>query len=191
MSPRRLLVVLLLTGLGACATPGGVDDPAGRASAHAEPAATRLERQRSEVRAAARTMLRQAERRLSGRTALSTGAWRGCESAGLEEYRNFRYLGQARVDVRAGPVGTADPTLTTLRAVLEDAGFIAGAVRPDPGDGRIRSLVGTRRDLTAVFTHAGGASVGLDVYGACVDVPARDRDAWLRREEPTPDLLRR
>ena len=191
MSPRRLLVVLLLTGLGACATPGGVDDPAGRASAHAEPAATRLERQRSEVRAAARTMLRQAERRLRGRTALSTGAWRGCESAGIEEYRNFRYLGQARVDVRAGPVGTADPTFTTLRAVLEDAGFTAGEVRPDPGGGSSRSLVGTRRGLTAVFTHAGGASVGLDVYGACVDVPARDRDAWLRREEPTPDLLRR
>jgi hypothetical protein len=184
---RRLLVAVVLTGLGACAGTDG-DDPADGVSGGPEPAAARLERQRSEVRVAARTMLRQAERRLGGRTALSTGAWRGCESAGIEEYRNFRYLGQARVDVAAGAV---DPALTALREVLDGAGFTAGEVRRGPGGGGSRSLAGTRRDLTAVFSHAGGTSVGLDVYGPCVDVPEQDRDAWLRRDEPTPDLLRR
>jgi hypothetical protein len=131
-------------------------------------------------------MLHEAERRLGGRTALSTGAWRGCESGGIEEYRNFRYLGQARVDV----AGSVPPALATLRAVLEDAGFTAAEVRPGPGAGRT-SLAGTHGDLTAVFSHAGGSFVGLDVYGPCVDVPERDRGAWLRRPEPTPDLLRR
>jgi hypothetical protein len=183
---RRLLIALLLTGLGACAAPDG-DDPAGGVSRTPEPAAARLERQRSDVRAAARTLLHDAERRLGGRTALSTGAWRGCESAGIEEYRNFRYLGQARVDVTAGAV---DPALTPLRGVLEGAGFTAGEVRRGPGGGRT-SLAGTRGDLTAVFSRAGGSVVGLDVYGPCVDVPEEDRDAWLRRDEPTPDLLRR
>jgi hypothetical protein len=183
---RRLLLVLLLTGLGACAGTDG-DDARDSASPGAEPAQTRLERQRSDVRAAARTLLHDAERRLGGRTALSAGAWRGCESAGIEEYKNFRYLGQARVDV---PAGAVDPALTPLRGVLEDAGFTAGEVRRGPGGGRT-SLAGTRRDLTAVFSRTGGSAVGLDVYGPCVDVPEEDRDAWLRRDEPTPDLLRR
>jgi hypothetical protein len=190
VSLRRLLVVLLLTGLGACAAPDG-DDPAEGGTGNPEPAAARLERQRSEVRAAARTLLRQAERRLGGRTALSTGAWRGCESGGIEEYRNFRYLAQARVDVAAGAVDPALTALRGLRGLLEDAGFSAGEVRPAPSGGGRRSLAGTRRDLTVVFSHAGGTSVGLDVYGPCVDVPERDRDAWLRRDEPTPDLVRR
>ena len=188
VSLRRLLVVLLLTGLGACAGTDG-HDPSVRAPGDPEPAAARLEPQRGEVRAAARTMLRQAERRLSGRTTLSTGAWRGCESAGIEEYKNFRYLGQARVDVAAGAV---DPALTSLRAVLEGAGFTVGEVSPGPGGGSSsRRLAGTRRDLTAVFSHPSGTTIGLEVYGPCLDVPAQDRGAWLRRDEPTPDLLRR
>ena len=129
MSLRRLLVVLLLTGLGACAGTDG-HDPSVRAPGDPEPAAARLERQRGEVRAAARTMLRQAERRLSGRTTLSTGAWRGCESAAVEEYRNFRYLAQGRVDVVPG---APEQSLAALRAVLEDAGWAVDEVRRSPG----------------------------------------------------------
>jgi hypothetical protein len=185
-----VLVAALVTGATSCATTGD-DEPTGPGRA-----ATLLERQRSDVRAAARAMLQGAERRLGGTATHGTGAWRGCESAAVEEYRNFRYLAQGRVDV--GP-GAPEQSLTALRAVLEDAGFTAGEVGPEPGGGRSTRLVGTDGDLTAVFSSTGGRSsgttvgpvVGLDVYGPCVDVPEDERDDWLRRGEPTPGLTRR
>jgi hypothetical protein len=180
-----LAALVLLAGLGACARsedrgPSDAGEPDG--------AATRLERQRDEVRAAARTLLRGAEQRLAGTTTQSAGGWRGCESAGIEEYRNFRYLAQARVD--AAP-GAAVPPLTALRTVLQDAGFTPGEVGPGPGGGGSASLAGTHGDVTAVFSTAGGRSVGLDAYGPCIDVPEDERDDWLRRDEPTPGLLQR
>lgn len=185
-----VLVAGLVTGTASCATTGD-DEPTGPARA-----ATLLDRQRTDVRAAARTMLQGAERRLGGTAAHGTGGWRGCESAAVEEYRNFRYLAQGRVDV--GP-GAPEQSLTALRAVLEDAGFTADDVGPGPGGGRSLRLVGTSGDLTAVFSSTGRRSsgtsvrpvVGLDVYGPCVDVPEDERDDWLRRAEPSPDLLLR
>jgi hypothetical protein len=189
VSVRRLLAALLLvTALGSCTT-GGANLPTG---ADPERADARRERQRRDVRAAARTMLGDAERRLPGRTTHSSGGWRGCDSVGIEQYKNFRYLAQAGVDVGAGAAG---PPLSALHAVLEDAGFTAAEVSPGLGGGDSTSLAGRHRELTAVFSGIGGTSVGpvigLDVYGPCVDVPEGDRDAWLRREETTPDLLAR
>jgi hypothetical protein len=186
-SGAALAALVLVAGLGACAPtrsddrgPSGAGDPDG--------AATRLARQRDEVRAAARTLLRGAEQRLAGTTTQSAGGWRGCESAGIDEYQNFRYLAQARVD--AAP-GAAAPPLTALRTVLQDAGFTPGEAGPGPGGGGSASLAGRRGDVTAVFSTAGGPSVGLDAYGPCIDVPEDERDDWLRRDEPTPSLLRR
>ena len=181
-----VLVAGLVTGMASCATTGD-DDPTGP-----DRAAALLDRQRSDVRVAARAMLQGAERRLGGTATHGTGAWRGCESAAVEEYRNFRYLAQGRVDVVPG---APEQSLAALRAVLEDAGFTAGEVGPGPGGGPSTRLVGTDGDLTAVFSSTGGPRIGpvigLDVYGPCVDVPEDERDAWLRRDEPTPDLLRR
>jgi hypothetical protein len=179
------LMAGLMTGMASCATNGG-DEPSGP-----DRAATLLDRQRTDVRAAARAMLQGAERRLDGTATRGTGAWRGCESA-VEEYRNFRYLAQGRVDIVPG---ATEQSLAALRPVLADAGFTAGEVEPGPGGGGSTRLVGTAGDLTAVFSSTGGLAtgpvVGLDVYGPCIDVPEEERDAWLRREEPTPDLLRR
>jgi hypothetical protein len=176
----------LMTGMASCATTG--DD----ATSRPDRAATLLDSQRTDVRAAARTMLKGAEQRLAGTATRGTGGWRGCESAAVEEYRNFRYLAQGRVEV--GP-GAPERSLTALREVLEDAGFTAGEVGPGPGGGGSTSIVGTQRDLMAVFSSTGGAAVGpvigLDVYGPCIDVPEDERDAWLRRDEPTPALLQR
>ena len=190
MSPHGLalgVALALLTGPVGCATTQRGDPLDG---ADLDRAATLLERQRSDVRAAARAMLRGAERRLVGSTAHSTGAWRGCESAGAEQYRNFRYLAQAGVDV---PPGAPGAKAAALRRVLEDAGFTAADAGPAghrSAGHRSAGLTGTRGDLTAVLA-ARGAVVGLDVYGPCIDVPEDERDAWLRRDEPTPDLLRR
>ena len=179
------LVAGLMTGMASCATTGD-DEPTGP-----DRAATLLDRQRTDVRAAARAMLQGAERRLGGTATHGSGAWRGCESA-VEEYRIVRYLAQGRVDV--GP-GAPERSLAAMRAVLVTAGFTAGEVGPGPGGGRSTRLVGTDGDLTAVFSSTGGprigAVIGLDVYGPCIDVPEDERDAWLRRDEPTPDLLRR
>jgi hypothetical protein len=172
-----VVTVLALTGCGEGDAEDHVDG---------DRATARLEQQRTDVRAAARDLLHDAARRLGGSTGTSTGAWRGCESAGIEEYRNFRYLAQARVD--AGD-DTPAPYLRRLSATLEDAGFEIGGTGVEPGAGPGGRLVGTRGDLTAVFSESGGAFVGLDVYGPCVDVPQGERSAWLRREEPTPDLL--
>ena len=145
------LVAGLVTGMASCATTGD-DETTGP-----DRAATLLDRQRTDVRAAARAMLQGAERRLGGTATHGTGGWRGCESAAVEEYRNFRYLAQGRVDV--GP-GAPERSLAALRAVLEDAGFTAGEVGPGPGGGRSTRLVGTDGDLTAVFSSTGGSSAG-------------------------------
>ena len=177
-----VLVAGLVSGIASCATTAD-DEPT-----VPDRAAALLDRQRTDVRAAARAMLQGAERRLGGTAAQGAGAWRGCESAAVEEYRNFRYLAQGRVDV--GP-GAPEQSLRPLRAVLEDGGFTAGEVGPGPGGGRSTRLVGTDGDLTAAFSSTGGPVIGLDVYGPCVDVPEDERDDWLRRGEPTPDLLRR
>ena len=171
-----LVVALTLT---ACGPAGGDDDVDG------DQARAALEQQRTDVRAAARELLLAAEARLPGRTGASTGSWRGCESGGLEEFRNFRYLAQARVDLADGDTARA---LELLDAVLTEAGFEVGGVTPGPG--ARRSLHAERGEVRAAFADTGGGPfVGLTVTGPCVDVPEDEREDWLRRDEPTPRLL--
>ncbi len=106
-------------------------------------------------------------------------------SGGLEEFRNFRYLAQARVDLADGDT---DRALELLDAVLTDAGFEVGGVMPGPG--ARRSLQAARGELRASFADTGaGPFVGLTVTGPCIDVPEDERQEWLRKNEPTPRLL--
>lgn len=174
---RTLLTLVLLAGLGACGDPGGEEQ------VDAEDAGKALEQQRADVREAAGALLRGAEQALSGTTSNSSGRYRGCESAFSDEFRNFHYRAQARVDT--GP-GTAASSLERLRPVLEGAGFTVEALREEPNG--ITSLAAARGDLSASFVHTGGPFVGLDVSGPCVDVPEDQREAWLRREEPNPEI---
>ena len=175
---RPLLAGMLLLALPSCAESGGDDTVDGQ-----EAEAT-LVQQRTDVREAAETLLREAEKSLPGATANSVGRWDGCESAFNDQFKNFQYVAQARVD--AAP-DAATPYLDAVRPVLEAAGFAVAQVE-QPTSGRA-SLEGRNGDLTAVFVDTGGPFVGLDVFGPCIEVPEGDREAWLRRDEPSPNLL--
>ena len=174
---RTLLTLVLLAGLGACADAGGEDE------VDADDASAALEQQRSDVRRAARQLALAAEQALSATTRTSSSGYRGCESAFPEEFRDFQYLAQARIDT--GP-GSGTSYLERLRPVLEDAGFTVEDLREEPNG--FTTLAAARGDLSASFVHTGGPFVGLDVSGPCVEVPEDQRDAWLRRDEPQPEI---
>jgi hypothetical protein len=173
---RTLLTLVLLAGLGACGR-GGKDE------VDANDASRTLEHQRTEVRKTARELVLAAEKRLRGTTRNSSSGFRGCESAFSEQFRNFRYLAQARIDT--GPdSGTA--YLEKLRPALEDAGFTVEDLREGPNG--FTTLAAAKGDLSAAFVHTGGPFVGLDVSGRCVEVPEDQREAWLRKQEPNPEI---
>jgi hypothetical protein len=114
----------------------------------------------------------------------SSGQWRGCESGGLEEFRSFRYLASARIDVTGG---TARPYLDQLGDAFDDAGFSAPEPGERPGG---RTLRATSGDVSASFSELPeqGDYVLLSVSGPCIDVPEDERDDWLTREDPSPDI---
>lgn len=168
---RILSVLVLLAGLGACGLGSGEDQ------VDADDPSQALERQRTDVRAAAQTLLAGAEKELSGTTRTSSGSFRGCESAFNEQFRNFQYLAQARIDTGPG-YGSAD--LEKLRPVLEDAGFTVRDLREEPNG--FTTLAADKGNLSASFVHTGGPFVGLDVSGPCIDVPEDQRETWLRKD---------
>lgn len=173
---RAGLVALVVLGVAAC---GPEED-----DVDGTDATTRLEQQREDVRAATADLQRQAADALSGTVTASSGQWRGCESAGIEEFRNFRYLADARIDV---PGDTRRPYLGLLDAAFERAGFSTGEAGERPGG---RTLVATKADLTASFSELPeqGDYVLLSVAGPCIDVPEDERDDWLVRDEPSPEI---
>jgi type II secretory pathway pseudopilin PulG len=174
---RSLVTLVLVAGLSACGPSSGKDQ------VDADQVSRALEQQRSEVRQAARVLVLAAERSLPGTTRSSSSGYRGCESAFNEEFRNFHYLAQARIDT--GP-GSGASYLAKLRPVLEDAGFTVDAPREEPNG--FTTMAAAKGDLSASFVHTGGAFVGLDVSGPCIDVPEGERDAWLHRDEPDPEI---
>ena len=173
---RTLLTLVLLAALGACGR--GRDD-----EVDADDASRTLEHQRAEVRLAARDLVIAAEKHLPGTTRNSSSGFRGCESSFPEQFRTFQYLAQARIDT--GP-GSATAYLDRLRPVLEDAGFTVEDLREEANG--FTTLAAGRGDLSASFVHTGGPFVGLDVSGRCVEVPEDQREAWLRKEEPNPEV---
>ncbi len=174
---RALLTMVLLVGLGACGLAGGEDQ------VDANDATRTLEQQRTDVREAARELVLAAEKELSGTTRNSTSGFRGCESAFPEQFRNFQYLAQARIDTGSG---SGASYLEQLRPVLEDGGFTVEDLREEPNG--FMTLAARKGDLSASFVHTGGPFIGLDVSGPCIDVPEDQRETWLRKEEPTPEI---
>lgn len=174
----RVVVPLLLGTLTSCSFPGGND------RVDAEDANARLEQQRRDVRDAAAELLTGGARRLGGRVLASDGRWKGCESAFPERYRNYRYSANGRLEVGAVLPEEA-PDL--LRGVVEEAGFT-----PDPGVDADR-LRATRGDLTTVVAYFGpGRTTGavhIEVTGPCIDVAEDEQDDWVKKREPTPEIV--
>jgi hypothetical protein len=171
-----LLAAALVLAVTGCSGENGDDvDPA--------QATAQLEKQRDDVRAATSELQRSAAKALGGTVTSSSGQWRGCESGGLEEYKNFRYLAGARIDVGGGD----RPYLDRLQAVFEETGF--GALEPGERPGG-RTLHAERQDVAASFSELPdqGDYVLLSVAGPCIDVPDDEREDWLTRDEPTPDI---
>jgi hypothetical protein len=175
---RAALLAAGLALLAGCST-GGDEVAPDRSEAT-------LEQQREDVRAATAQLQRAAAQELGGTVTSSSGEFRGCQAGGLEEYRNFRYLAQARIDV---PPATARPYLPPLRSVLEAAGFGDVEEASRPGGSTLGGVKG-EGDLAATFSELPdqGDYVLLSVAGPCVDVPEEDRDDWLTREEQSPDI---
>jgi hypothetical protein len=170
-----LAVILALTVTG-CWGEGGDDVDSAEVTAQ-------LEKQRDDVRAATSELQQSAAQALGGTVHSSSGQWRGCQAGGLEEYKNFRYLADARIDVGAA----ARPYLDLLQAVFEETGF--GGLEPGERPGG-RTLHAERKDVAASFSELPdqGDYVLLSVAGPCIDVPEDEREDWLTRDEPTPDI---
>ena len=168
------VVLLLVTGLAGCGLLG--DDETAGSDAEAA-----LEAQRTEVRDAAAEVGRSLVDTLPGEVLESRGDWEGCESAFMDEFRNFRYLATVRIS------GGADQPARALADLVADAGFETDRVEPDGLTASTSELALSLRPVPA-----GGASGDwlLQVTGAeCVDVPEGERDDWLMREEPSPSVL--
>jgi hypothetical protein len=179
MRAAWLATALVATAVLTLAGCEGKEDDVDPAEATAQ-----LEQQRDDVRAATAELQQAAAAALGGSVTSSSGTWRGCESGGLEEFKNFRYHADARIDVASG---APRPYLDQLGPAFEEAGF--GTPEPGERPGG-RTLVAERDDVTASFSELPdqGDYVLLTVAGTCVDVPEDDRDDWLTKDEPTPDI---
>jgi len=168
-APHAVLAGLLLVlALGACGEDGAVTDPDATAA---------LERQRADVRLATSRLLHAARAELAASPREPSGTFRGCESAFDQEFRTFRYLSQARVDL-AG----ADDAVEAGRRLLEAAGF-AAETEPTVGPGARRTLRGEQGDLAAVIADTGaGRFLLVSVSGPCIEVPEGERGDWLTRD---------
>ena len=175
---RTVLAMVLLVGPAACGLPGG------EVQVDADDTSKALEQQRTDVREAARELVTAAEGELSATTSNSTSGFRGCESAFSEQFRNFQYLAQARIDT--GP-GSDSALLEGLHRVLVEAGYTVEDLREEPNGG-LTTLLAAKGDLSASFVHTGGPFVGLDVSGPCLEVPEDQREPWLRTKEPHPEI---
>ncbi len=180
MRVARAGTALLAVAVLALAGCGGGEEGDGVDSADAT---AKLEKQRDDVRAATAELQKSAAKALGGTVTSSTGDWQGCEAGGLEEYKNFQYLADVRIDVATA----ARPYLDHLGAVFEEAGFGPAEPGERPGGS---TLHGKRDDIGASFSELPdqGDYVLLNVGGPCVDVPEDERDDWLTKDEPEPEI---
>ncbi|MFC6288305.1 hypothetical protein ACFP3Q_16740 [Nocardioides sp. GCM10027113] len=128
-----------------------------------------LERQRAEVRATAVALATDLSGATGGEVQSATGDWDGCEPAFADRFAGVRYAATVRLSLAGWEV----PPRQRAEVLAELLGD------PAEGAGDTGALVRTAPD---------GHEALVEVTAPCVEVPAGERDAWLVREEPTPDL---
>ncbi len=165
-------VAALLLVVAGCEPEGGTDVSSESSS--------RLEQQRTEVRALTRDLVTRTVATVDGSVRTADARWEGCRSAFNETYASYRYAAQVRLDA------LADDLRESLVAVVSETGLSpAQDTEPD-------KLRATREDLDVSFWQLPAGSQGavlLTVQGPCVDVPDDERDAWRDRQEDEPDPL--
>lgn len=132
-------------------------------------ASAALERQRAEVRATAVALAADLVDATGGEVRSATGDWEGCDPAFADRFAGVRYAATVRLAVAGWEV----PPRRRAEALAE--------LLDHPAEG-------TGEPGALVRSAPGGREALVEVTAPCVEVPAGERDAWLVRGEPTPDL---
>lgn len=175
---RRVLAFVLLFGMLGC----GADDEDGGDDVDA---AAALNEQRADVRRLASHLAPELAAGLGDGRNKAHGGWRGCVTAEIDgTYGSYQYAVQARLDV---PASQPRPYLDALVPILEGEGFQVTVAETDKaGD------LTAERDGLAVKAREYPDQDGFvtwGVSGPCVEVPKDQRDEWMDKQEPAPDVL--
>ena len=181
---RVLVAFVLLFGMlgcGATSNTGDGDEDGG----DMESAAAALNEQRAEVRRLTVTLAPELAAGLGDGQTKAHGAWRGCVTAELDgTYGSYQYAVQARLDV---PSDQPRPYLETLEPVLKAEGFDVTVTR----SGKLGDLT-AERDGLSVNAREYDDQDGFVIWGVsgpCIEVPQAERDEWMDKQEPSPDVL--
>ncbi len=175
---RALLAAALLLLVVGCGDDDREGDPVDE-----RPAAERLEQQRDDVRGLTREVAPVLADAVGGGRNKAHGGWRGCTTAEIDgTYGSYQYAVDGRFDAADGPASLLDPVADALRGQE----FTVSVT-----DGRTRDLTAERDGLT-ITAREYADQPGILVWGVsgeCVEVPKSERQTWMNRTEPKPDVL--
>jgi hypothetical protein len=181
---RPVLAFVLLFGMLGCAATSGKDS-GDEDGGGMDGAAAALTEQRVAVRKLTNQLAPGLAAGLGDGRVKAHGAWRGCVTAELDgTYGSFQYAVQARLDV---PTGQPRPYLEALEPVLNGEGFEVTVSR----SGKIGDLSAERDELSVnarEYDDQDGFVI-WGVSGACIEVPKDQRQEWMDKKEPSPDVL--
>jgi hypothetical protein len=180
---RRVLAFVLLLGMLGCAASSGKGGDKDGGSMDA--AAAALTEQRVAVRELTNQLAPELAENLGDGRVKAHGAWRGCVTAEIDgTYGSYQYAVQARLDV---PTDQPRPYLESLVPLLEGEGFEVTVSRA----GKVGDLSAERDGLSLnarEYLDQDGFVI-WGVSGPCVEVPKDQRDEWMDKQEPSPDVL--
>ena len=180
---RSVLAFVLLFGMLGCAASsgtGGDEDGGGMDDATAA-----LTEQRVAVRKLTNELAPELAAGLGDGRVKAHGGWRGCVTAEIDgTYGSYQYAVQARLDV---PARVPRPYLDALVPILEGEGFEVTVGQTDKAGDLTAERDGLSVKAREYPDQDGFVTWG--VSGPCVEVPKGDREEWMDKQEPAPDVL--